>query len=123
MKKLIVLFLGLSTAASAQNYAELMAKSIMHTHPDSISVKAGKPAGWDYEQGLVLKALENVYQRTGDATYFHYIKKNIDSFVDEKGNAKGIPNMPANAAAGAAGAAAGNAMKVDTLVVKVLKHG
>jgi len=52
-----------------------MAKSIMHTHPDSISVKVGKPAGWDYEQGLVLKALEHVYQRTGDATYFKYIKR------------------------------------------------
>ncbi|MFM6942760.1 MAG: glycoside hydrolase family 88 protein, partial [Aquirufa sp.] len=86
MKKLIVLLFGLSTAVSAQNYSELMAKSMMHTHPDSISVKVGKPAGWDYEQGLVLKALENVYQRTGDATYFHYIKKNIDSFVDANGN-------------------------------------
>ena len=86
MKKLIVLFLGLSTALSAQNYSELMAKSIMHTHKDSIAVKAGKPAGWDYEQGLVLKALEHVYQRTGDATYFNYIKKNIDSFVDANGN-------------------------------------
>jgi unsaturated rhamnogalacturonyl hydrolase len=86
MKKLIVLLLGLSTAVSAQNYAELMAKSIMHTHPDSISVKVGKPAGWDYEQGLILKALEHVYQRTGDATYFNYIKKNIDSFVDANGN-------------------------------------
>ena len=86
MKKLIVLFLGLSTALSAQNYSELMAKSIMHTHKDSIAVKVGKPAGWDYEQGLVLKALEHVYQRTGDVTYFNYIKKNIDSFVDANGN-------------------------------------
>jgi len=86
MKKLIVLLFGLSTAVSAQNYSELMAKSIMHTHPDSITVKVGKPAGWDYEQGLVLKALEHVYQRTGDATYFNYIKKNIDSFVDANGN-------------------------------------
>lgn len=58
----------------------------MHTHKDSITVKPGKPAGWDYEQGLVLKALEHVYQRTGDATYFNYIKKNIDSFVDANGN-------------------------------------
>jgi unsaturated rhamnogalacturonyl hydrolase len=58
----------------------------MHTHADSITVKVGKPAGWDYEQGLLLKALEKMYQRTGDAKYFNYIKKNIDSFVDEQGN-------------------------------------
>lgn len=38
--------------------------------------------------------------------------------------ANGVPNLNPNApAAGAAGAAAGNQMKVDTLVVKVLKHG
>ena len=38
--------------------------------------------------------------------------------------AAGVPNINPNApAAGAAGAAAGNQMKVDTLVVKVLKHG
>lgn len=38
--------------------------------------------------------------------------------------AAGVPNLNPNApAAGAAGAAAGNQMKVDTLVVKVLKHG
>ena len=45
-------------------------------------------------------------------------------FVDENGNAKAVPNLQPNApAAGAAGGGAGNAMKVDTLVVKVLKHG
>ncbi len=69
-----------------QNYSERMSASIMHTHSDSITVKVGKPAGWDYEQGLLLKALEKMYQRTGDAKYFNYIKKNIDSFVDEQGN-------------------------------------
>ena len=69
-----------------QQYSERMSASIMHTHADSITVKVGKPAGWDYEQGLLLKALEKMYQRTGDAKYFNYIKKNIDSFVDEQGN-------------------------------------
>ena len=57
-----------------QNYFEKMSASIMHTHADSIAVKVGKPAGWDYEQGLILKALEKMYQRTGDAKYFNYIK-------------------------------------------------
>lgn len=44
--------------------------------------------------------------------------------VKPKDKAAGVPNLNPNApAAGAAGAAAGNQMKVDTLVVKVLKHG
>jgi unsaturated rhamnogalacturonyl hydrolase len=69
----------------AQN-SILMAESMMKIHADSIQVKIGKPANWDYEQGLFLKAIEQVYIRTGDAKYFDYIKKNIQSFVDEKGN-------------------------------------
>lgn len=88
MKKsifLILLLIG-GFVLHGQNYSERMSASIMHTHPDSITVKLGKPAGWDYEQGLLLKALEKMYQRTGDAKYFNYIKKNIDSFVDEQGN-------------------------------------
>lgn len=88
MKKSIfsVLLLVGGFVLKGQNYSERMSASIMHTHADSIAVKVGKPAGWDYEQGLLLKALEKMYQRTGDAKYFNYIKKNIDSFVDEQGN-------------------------------------
>jgi unsaturated rhamnogalacturonyl hydrolase len=71
----------------AQN-SILMVESMMKIHADSIQVKTGKPANWDYEQGLFLKAIEQVYIRTGDAKYFDYIKKNIQSFVDEKGNIK-----------------------------------
>ena len=67
-------------------YSVQMAESLMHTHQDSIQVKLGKPANWDYEQGLYLKALEWVYQRTGDAKYFTYIQKNINSFVSPSGD-------------------------------------
>lgn len=87
MKKLLVLcLLGFSAFAQEKPFSVQMAESLMHIHPDSITVKPGKPAGWDYEQGLYLKALEKVYQRTGDAKYFNYIQKNINSFIDEKGN-------------------------------------
>lgn len=87
MKKyfLLLQLLCISAIAMAQN-SILMAESMMKIHADSIQVKTGKPANWDYEQGLFLKALEQVYIRTGDAKYFDYIKKNIQTFVDEKGN-------------------------------------
>ncbi|MHA8066867.1 glycoside hydrolase family 88 protein [Aquirufa sp. ROCK2-A2] len=87
MKKYILLLnlLCLSAICTAQN-SVLMAESMMKIHADSIQVKTGKPANWDYEQGLFLKALEQVYIRTGDAKYFDYIKKNIQTFVDDKGN-------------------------------------
>lgn len=80
---LLVSFVGLSQNTP---YSVQMAESLMHTHQDSIQVKLGKPATWDYEQGLYLKALEWVYQRTGDAKYFTYIQKNINSFVSPSGD-------------------------------------
>lgn len=87
MIKLVLLVL-LPTVMLAQikPYSIQMAESLMHTHKDSIQVKLGKPATWDYEQGLFLKSLEMVYQRTGDAKFFDYIEKNINSFVSSKGD-------------------------------------
>ena len=85
---LICSFLLVSFVGLAQNkpYSVQMAESLMHTHQDSIQVKLGKPANWDYEQGVFLKALEWVYQRTGDAKYFTYIQKNINSFISPSGD-------------------------------------
>ena len=73
MKKyfLLLQLLCISAIAMAQN-SILMAESMMKIHADSIQVKTGKPANWDYEQGLFLKALEQVYIRTGDAKYFDF---------------------------------------------------
>lgn len=84
---LICSFLCVSFVGISQNtpYSVQMAESLMHTHQDSIQVKMGKPATWDYEQGVFLKALEGVYQRTGDAKYFTYIQKNINSFISPSG--------------------------------------
>ncbi len=55
-------------------------------HKDSVVVKEGKPARWDYEQGLVLKALEQCWYRTGNAKYLRYIQKDIDRFVAKDGS-------------------------------------
>jgi unsaturated rhamnogalacturonyl hydrolase len=75
-----------STSLLAQTpWSERMAKTMLTVHRDSITVKDGKPATWDYEQGLLLLAMERLWHRTGDGAYFRYIQKNIDSFVDEKG--------------------------------------
>ncbi|MEZ4900656.1 MAG: glycoside hydrolase family 88 protein [Spirosomataceae bacterium] len=67
-------------------YSEQMARSFMAWHKDSIAVKEGKPAAWDYEQGLMLKALEKVWHRTGEGQYFEYIRKDIDRYVEKEGD-------------------------------------
>lgn len=82
-----LLAFSVSTSLLAQNppWSERMAKTMLTVHRDSITVKDGKPATWDYEQGLLLLAMERLWHRTGDGAYFRYLQKNIDSFVDEKG--------------------------------------
>jgi unsaturated rhamnogalacturonyl hydrolase len=45
----------------------------------------GAPARWTYEYGVVLKGLEGVWLSTGDARYFTFIQKGIDSFVNPDG--------------------------------------
>nr|WP_139926069.1 DUF4350 domain-containing protein [Hymenobacter sp. DG01] len=62
-----------------------MADAFISWHPDSILIGNRKTARWDYEQGLMLKALERVWQRTGDARYFTYIQKDLDQFVRPDG--------------------------------------
>ena len=76
--------------APAQNapapYSQRMADAFIAQHPDSIVIGSRKAARWDYEQGLMLKALERVWERSGDGRYFTYIQKDLDQFVQKDGS-------------------------------------
>ena len=63
-----------------------MADSFMANHKDSILVGKNKATKWDYEQGLMLKAIEKVWYRTGEGKYFEYIRKDIDQYVRPDGS-------------------------------------
>lgn len=78
--------LAQTTASGQKPWSQRMADSFIATHKDSIVVGANKTARWDYEQGLMLKALERVWYRTGDATYFTYILNDLNHFVREDGS-------------------------------------
>lgn len=91
-KKIYLLALVLSFAlhATAQNttpMSERMAATILRLHRDSLhyAESIGKPARWNYENGVVLNAIENLWLRTGNGAYFKFIQKNIDAFVREDG--------------------------------------
>lgn len=91
MKKLSFLFILITlfqqaTHAQTNNWSEKMANVMIETHKDSITYKEeGKSARWDYEQAIILKAIERVWYRTGDAKYFRFILNNMDSYVNDKG--------------------------------------
>ncbi|MFN4145142.1 MAG: glycoside hydrolase family 88 protein [Runella sp.] len=81
---LIFGFIALHSLAQ-KPYSVRMAESAMQWHRDSITVKDGKPAAWDYEQGLILKAIEKVWYRTGDGKYFEYLRRDMDRYVQKDG--------------------------------------
>ncbi|MBF9221807.1 glycoside hydrolase family 88/105 protein [Hymenobacter ruricola] len=74
------------TAPVATPMSQRMADAFISWHPDSIVIGKNKTARWDYEQGLMMRALERVWQRTGDAKYFAYIQKDLDQFVQKDGS-------------------------------------
>lgn len=84
----LLAWLGLSIAAYAQTtpWSERMAATVMATHADSIAyTKEKKDARWEYEMGVVLRGIEQVWYRTGDNRYFEYIRKNLDRYVTADG--------------------------------------
>ncbi|GAB4018533.1 hypothetical protein GCM10028773_18510 [Spirosoma koreense] len=89
MKKLLVLWLfALPCWGQTQSmpWSQKMTATMMTIHPDT--AKSGRMTHWDYEMGLLLHAIEQVWYRTGDDRYFQYIQKNIDRLVNEDGSIK-----------------------------------
>jgi unsaturated rhamnogalacturonyl hydrolase len=91
MKKLfyIALFLVPGSAAlqgqPASSWPVRMAETLMRTHRDSFVYDRSKPARWDYELGLYLKALEQLWRQTGNGDYFRYIEHQMDFFIGDNG--------------------------------------
>ena len=79
-------FAQIASPTGTRSYSQRMADAFITWSPDSIVIGNRKTARWDYEEGLMLRALERVWQRTGDARYFTYIQKNIDQFVQKDGS-------------------------------------
>ncbi|NML63712.1 glycoside hydrolase family 88 protein [Hymenobacter sp. RP-2-7] len=91
MKFLLPTLLALPLLAPAQQQPALplsqrLADTFIAQHPDSIVIGSRKTARWDYEQGLMLRALERVWERTADKKYFTYVQHDVDSFVQPDGS-------------------------------------
>lgn len=46
---------------------------------------AGIPRSWTYEQGVQLKAVEQLWYSTGDVSYYNFIKRGMDFWFDNEG--------------------------------------
>lgn len=56
-----------------------MAESVMARNPTLME-------RWHYEVGLMMKAFEDLYERTGDTRYADYVKHNLDQFIRPDGS-------------------------------------
>lgn len=88
---LFVLLIAAVANVFAQKNAPLSAR-LTDTLMNRIWVDDGNPAGiprsWTYEQGVQLKAVEQMWYATGDPKYFNFIKSGMDFWFDKDGNLK-----------------------------------
>lgn len=84
---LFITYLTSAQSATDQPWSQRMAATVMATYPDSIAyTKEGKDAHWEYEMGVVLQGIEQVWYRTADDRYIKYIQKNMDRYVQPDGS-------------------------------------
>jgi unsaturated rhamnogalacturonyl hydrolase len=70
----------------ASNMVEKFAATAMQIWPDSFSVKPGGKARWSYDQGVILKGIDALWNVTGDAQYFRYMQNAMDYYVKDDGS-------------------------------------
>jgi unsaturated rhamnogalacturonyl hydrolase len=74
---------------AAQPWSQQLAATAMTLWKDSFSLRPGQPARWSYDQGVILKGIEGIWNATGDGKYFNYIQKSMDVFVSDDGKIRG----------------------------------
>lgn len=91
MKKLtlaIALFFSVLALQAQEPLSKQMGKTVMTIWKDSFSFN-GYTAKWSYDMGVILKGFDAIWKNTGDVTYFNYIQKQMDVFVQNDGTIRG----------------------------------
>jgi unsaturated rhamnogalacturonyl hydrolase len=83
-----LLCLGLVAIAQTRPVSERLADTAMNRIWVDERNQPGIPPKWTYEQGVVLKAVEQMWYATGDPKFFRHIQKGMDHWIDENGNHK-----------------------------------
>jgi unsaturated rhamnogalacturonyl hydrolase len=75
--------------SSHRPWSVRIAESYVLRHPGGVTYDSLSPnERWNYEQGLMLEALHQMWKFTKNDRYFSFIKANIDRYVDEAGDIK-----------------------------------
>jgi unsaturated rhamnogalacturonyl hydrolase len=76
------------TAIGQMPISERLADTAMNRIWVDARNQPGIPPKWNYEQGVILKAIEQMWYATGDPKYFRHLQKGMDHWIDENGNHK-----------------------------------
>lgn len=82
-------FFSIALFAQERKYSELLSATAMKIWPDSFALPTDKTAKWRYDQGVVLKGIEGVWNSTGNGDWFRYMQKSMDFYINEDGTIKG----------------------------------
>lgn len=92
MRSVLSFLFILAAAIAAFGQTKPVSERLAETAMNRIWVDARKAPGippkWNYEQGVILKAIEQMWYATGDPKYFHHIQKGMDYWIDENGGHK-----------------------------------
>jgi len=69
----------------ADSLVRQMARTVMTIWKDPSQSGQHAYKKWSYDEGVVLKGFENIWELTGDPQYFTYIQHSMDDFVDKNG--------------------------------------
>jgi rhamnogalacturonyl hydrolase YesR len=69
--------------AGARDWARRTCDWLARQHPEGLGQT------WEYDNGLLLRACEALWQKTGDTAYFDYLKKSVDRLISADGSIKG----------------------------------
>lgn len=88
--QLVVLLLIFPLFGKAQktSFGVQFSDAIIARYQPTINVFGN--SGWDHANSIILHGIEKTYTKTKNPEYLKYIKDFVDSFVDEKGNVKGL---------------------------------
>lgn len=74
---------------SGMSTSQLLSKNAMRLWPDSFVLTGSRSAKWSYDQGVIMKGMDNVWNHNGDEVLFNYMQKSMDFYVGEDGSIKG----------------------------------
>lgn len=83
---IIVMFSAVVTASKSKpesGWSARMAESVIQRHPQPWLMDDPNKIKWEYTYGLVLKAILEVWEKTGEQKYLGYVESYYEYFIDD----------------------------------------